>query len=77
MYTESSVTMRMHKDKPEVGSKIKRLRENAGLTRRGLCERLGIPYRTLQEWETGRRTPPGYVIKLLEIYIKEIAKSNE
>ena len=77
MYMESFVTTRTHKDKPEVRNKIRQLRENAGLTRRGLCERLGIPYRTLQEWETGRRTPPGYVIKLLEIYIKEIAKSNE
>ena len=77
MYTESFVTTRTHKDKPEVGNKIRQLRENAGLTRRDLCERLSIPYRTLQEWETERRTPPGYVIKLLEIYIKEIAKSNE
>ena len=76
MYTESSVTMRTHEDKPEVGNKIRRLRENAGLTRRGLCERLSIPYRTLQEWETGRRTPPGYVIKLLNIYIKEIANNE-
>ncbi len=72
MYTESSVTKRTHKDKLEIGNKIRQLRENAGLTRRDLCERLSIPYRTLQEWETGRRTPPGYVINLLEIYIKEI-----
>lgn len=74
MYTESSVMTRTHKDKPEVGNKIRQLRENAGLTRKDLCERLSIPYRTLQEWETGRRVPPGYVVKLLEIYIKEIVK---
>lgn len=44
---------------------IKEARTQAKLTQRQLAERYGIPVRTLQDWESGRRTPPEYVVKLL------------
>jgi transcriptional regulator with XRE-family HTH domain len=36
---------------------LKRLREAAGLTQKAFAERLGIPIRTVQNWEQGHREP--------------------
>lgn len=44
---------------------IKEARTQAKLTQTQLADRYGIPVRTLQDWESGRRTPPEYVVKLL------------
>ena len=44
---------------------IKEARERAGLTREELSIWLGIPYRTLQNWETGSRKCPDYVERLI------------
>lgn len=35
------------------GSQLRRLREEIGLTQGQLGERLGIPEKTIQRWETG------------------------
>lgn len=36
---------------------IKELRKKAGLTRTELAELSGVPYRTLENWESGVRRP--------------------
>ena len=46
--------------------KIKELRIRSGMTQQGLCNRYGIPMRTLQHWEKGDRECPEYVENLLE-----------
>ncbi len=38
-------------------SKIKEQREAAGMTRVELARESGVPLRTLEEWEAGRRLP--------------------
>lgn len=45
---------------------IKGLREQAGMNRREFSEYTGIPVRTLEDWEAGKRTPPEYVPRLLK-----------
>ena len=40
---------------------IKELRESTGMSRTEFSEHTGIPVRTLEDWEAGRRTPPEYV----------------
>lgn len=30
-----------------------------------LADRFGIPLRTVQDWHSGRRTPPDYVVKMM------------
>lgn len=37
---------------------LKAARKKAGLTQAGLADWTGIPRRTLEDWETGRMTPP-------------------
>lgn len=49
---------------------IKDLRATTGLSQAKFGEWLNIPVRTLQDWESGRRTPPPYVVELIEYRIK-------
>ena len=46
-------------------NKIKEARKAAGLTQREMSELLGIPMRTIQDWENDRRTPPDWAEKLI------------
>ena len=49
---------------------MKKLREEAGLNRREFSDYMGIPLRTLEEWEAGRRRMPNYVLRLITYYVK-------
>lgn len=51
-------------------TKIKELREAAGMNRKEFCEYFQIPYRTVTEWERDNRHAPAYVLRLLEYYIR-------
>jgi len=44
---------------------IKEAREAKGISRAELSRRLGIPIRTLENWDAGVRTPPEWVKKLI------------
>lgn len=50
---------------------IRELRLQLGDTQSEFAERYHIPFRTIQNWETGLRKPPEYMIELLEKRIKE------
>lgn len=49
---------------------IKELREGARMSRKEFSAHTGIPVRTLEDWEAGRRTPPEYIPRLLAYQIK-------
>ena len=46
------------------------MRERLGDTQAGFARRYQIPFRTVQNWESGVRVPPDYVIRLLEDRVK-------
>lgn len=52
---------------------IKEARLSAGLTQQRMSEILEIPKRTIGDWETGTRTPPTYVEKLIIRELERIA----
>ena len=56
---------------------IKEARQAAGLTQQGVTDTLGIPRRTLQDWETGKRTPPGWAEALVIEKLERIAQDNK
>ena len=58
-------------------SAIRDARQAAGLTQQGVTDTLGIPKRTLQDWESGRRTPPGWAAALVVEKLEQIAKDNK
>lgn len=57
----------------EIGmSKWRTLRKSYGLTLAKMSERTGIPARTLQDWESEKRTPPKYMFDLVENKLKNM-----
>lgn len=49
---------------------IKSLRAAAGLTQAAFAEHLGIPRRTIEDWERELRHAPDYVIKLIAFRLR-------
>nr|DAO60514.1 MAG TPA: antitoxin [Caudoviricetes sp.] len=45
------------------------LYNRTGMSQIEFSRRFDIPYRTVQDWLVQKRTPPNYVIKLLEYYL--------
>lgn len=45
---------------------IKELRIAAGMTQQAFADYFGIPKRTVEDWEYGKRQPPAYLIRLIE-----------
>lgn len=42
------------------------IRRETGLSQKKFSEKYNIPRRTIEDWEGNRRTPPEYVLSLLE-----------
>ncbi len=51
-------------------NKIKELRIQTGLNRKDFSLYIGIPLRTIEDWEAGRRTPPEYIPRLIAYQLK-------
>ena len=49
---------------------LKGIREMLGMNRTEFSRYMGIPLRTLEEWEAGRRKMPDYVLRLIAYYVK-------
>ena len=49
------------------------------MTRKAFSEHTGIPVRTLEDWEAGRRTPPEYIPRLIGYQLKyeQMMKAKE
>ena len=47
------------------------------MTRKAFSEHTGIPVRTLEDWEAGRRRPPEYIPRLIAYQLKYEELSGE
>lgn len=63
----------------DIAKSIRDLRESTGMSRKEFSEHTGIPVRTLEDWETGRRTPPEYIPRLIAYQFKyeDLVKGKE
>ena len=63
----------------DIAKTIKGIRESTGMSRKDFSEHTGIPVRTLEDWEAGRRTPPEYIPRLIAYQLKyeELVKGKE
>ncbi len=82
-YTADEVIIEVekHEDKKTMERRImayafKMIRNESGMNRKDFSEWLGIPYRTMQEWELGRRAMPQYVLDLIEYKVKNEKKEG-
>lgn len=44
---------------------LRATRTGAGWSRPKMVERVGVPLRTIEDWEAGKMTPPDYVQRLV------------
>ena len=44
---------------------LKNLRNSTGMTRKEFCDYFRIPYRTVTDWELGKRKMPDYLLRLM------------
>ena len=51
-------------------STIKELRAQTGMSQRAFAERFGIPVRTVEQWCTGKRQPPEYVVAMIRTILE-------
>ncbi|MDY4771502.1 MAG: helix-turn-helix domain-containing protein [Lachnospiraceae bacterium] len=49
---------------------VKEIRIQTGMSQKEFAEYFEIPLRTLQEWEQERRTPPDYVLGMIQKILK-------
>ena len=52
------------------------IREQSGMSRKDFAVWLGVPYRTMQEWELGRRAMPDYVLRLIAYKVMHEKKAG-
>ena len=50
---------------------IKAIRQRTGLSQARFAALYNIPARSIENWESGQRVPPRYVLALLERAVKE------
>lgn len=55
---------------------IKEARTKAGLTQKEVSDLLGIPLRTIENWESGQRKCPDYVERLVIDKLIELGKEK-
>jgi DNA-binding transcriptional regulator YiaG len=53
------------------GKELREARRKAGLTMKEAAEASATPYRTWQDWETGKRRVPGIAGAWLELYANQ------
>lgn len=58
----------------EIEMSIKEARQLTGLSQAAINREIGIPIRTLQDWEAGKRTPPSWVERLVIEKILSLTK---
>jgi putative transcriptional regulator len=61
---------------PSFGKLVRRWREARQLTQVAASKRLGIPLRTLEDWEAGRRTPRGIARRLITAKLSRVRLQN-
>lgn len=50
---------------------VKELRSKYGMTQREFAEYFGIPKRTIENWEGGKRQCPQYLLSLMEYKLEK------
>ena len=53
---------------------ILEIRKACSMTQKTFSETLGIPKRTIENWESGQRVPPNYIVELIEFRLAVLLK---
>lgn len=55
---------------------LKEMRKLLGLSQAAFGKKYNIPVRTIEQWESGRRKAPVYVLELLERVVTEDSEAE-
>jgi transcriptional regulator with XRE-family HTH domain len=58
------------------GAQLKRLRTQMGMTVRDLAKEFRVGFSSISQWENGEHSIPGSVLKLMEIYEKNLSNKQ-
>lgn len=58
-------------------NEIKSIRAKYNLTQKQFSEITGIPKRTVESWEEETRTPPVWLPKMIDSYLKEVTSKTK
>lgn len=61
----------------EFATTFRSARLAAGLTQQTMADHFEIPKRTIENWETAKRTPPPYVARLILAELTRIAQQKQ
>lgn len=50
----------------DISQEVRSLRDEMGMNRREFCDYYAIPYRTMVDWEAGKRKMPEYLLRLMQ-----------
>ncbi len=50
---------------------IKEMRTASGMTQQQFSDLFSIPKRSIENWEGGKRECPGYLLRLIEYYLRK------
>lgn len=56
---------------------IKELREASGMNLTQFSQFFVVPYRTVQDWDSGRRTCPAYLVELMRYKLEREGMLNK
>ena len=56
----------------DISQEVRNLRDEMGMNRREFCDYYEIPYRTVVDWEAGKRKMPVYLLRLMEYKAKMV-----
>ncbi len=70
--TESSESVRKKE-----GSRLRRLRDEMNMTTRELAQEFNVNHSSISQWENGEHAIPGPVLKLIEIYERNLGKQKK
>ena len=56
---------------------FKAIRKKANMNRKEFAEWLGVPYRTMQDWELGNSQVPKYVLRLVAYKVENEIKNGK
>jgi DNA-binding transcriptional regulator YiaG len=61
-------------DKKTWAEEVAEIIKTTGLPMRQVAEKLDIPYRTIQDWKYGKRTPDNFTKRAFRIFAGELKK---
>jgi transcriptional regulator with XRE-family HTH domain len=61
----------------DFAERLKAARKSTGMTQQGMADRMLIPFRTIQQWEGGQRTPPPYVQRFVLNELESLKNERE